>query len=463
MKNLYTIIITLLLCGMAQAQIDNDSITSGPCEAPQFVVYANGTNAYYYWADTDSDTFLIIYRPQSGSAQDNMYEIVNGDEAVITGLLPLTNYITWMAKICDGDTSAIDSAAYFTTGCGTFAAPFEEHFGSTQHCWTLDLAFSVGLDYIYTQNYVSPTLSTNYGYVDTAKAISPVIDVSELTNPYLKFSRIQSEYNGKHKELALYYREYEEDEWHHFGTFITPTGNNDWKTDSVAIPSNSPTLQLGFFSIRNENQQLARISLDDIYVYDGPYCEIVSDVAFAGQSGDTAFIHWVSNNPSGCFVRYRTSSDADWNYIDDVGGYAVITPITSLTHYEVEVTTICDSLVWVPCDFTTEGGTTSLPYFTNFADTADRNWQFDNGTCLNHWTIGSPVMPDSISPIANALFVTQDGATAGYGLDNYYTTVVASKIFNMSDISSVLPPTSLISHLTHSPHRLGTVLCILRP
>ncbi len=130
MKNLYTIIITLLLCGMVQAQIDNDSITSGPCEAPQFVVYANGTNAYYYWSDTGSDTtansdtavstgidtFLIIYRPQSGSAQDNMYEIVNGDEAVITGLLPLTNYITWMAKICDGDTSAIDPAAYFTTG-----------------------------------------------------------------------------------------------------------------------------------------------------------------------------------------------------------------------------------------------------------------------------------------------------------------------------------------------------------
>ena len=422
---------------LVPAAIDNISITPATCDAPQFTVTPVGTRAVFDWQGSVVDTFLIIWRPVFGTTQDNDSLEVVGTTDTLEGLIPNTEYIAWMAKICGSDTSAMFLGTHFTTGCGTYIAPFEEHFGSTQHCWTLDLAFSVGLDYIYTQNYVSPTLSTNYGYVDTAKAISPVIDVSELENPYLKFSRIQNEYNGKHKELALYYRDYEEDEWHPVGTFLTPTGNNDWKTDSVAIPSNSPTLQLGFFSIRNENQQLARISLDDIYVYDGPYCEIVSDVAFAGQSGDTAFIHWVSNNPSGCLVRYRTSSDADWTYIDDIGGYAVITPITSLTHYEVEVTTICDSLVWVPCDFTTEGGTTSLPYFTNFADTADRNWQLDNGTCLNHWTIGSPVMQDGASSMANALFVTQDGATAGYGLDNYYTTIVASKLFSMSDISTV--------------------------
>ena len=84
----------------------------------------------------------------------------------------------------------------YTTGCDTFVAPFEEHFGSNQHCWTLDLAYTVGLDYIYTSNYVSPTISVPYGYVDTTRAISPVIDVSALTNPYLKFSRIHSVYNG---------------------------------------------------------------------------------------------------------------------------------------------------------------------------------------------------------------------------------------------------------------------------
>ena len=419
---------------LVPAAIDNISITPATCDAPQFTVTPVGTRAVLDWQGSVMDTFLIVWRPVSGTSQDNDFLEVVGSSDTLEGLIPNTEYIAWMAKICDGDTSAVYMGTHFTTGCGTYPAPFEETFSAPQHCWTLDLAYTVGLDHIYTSNYVSPTLSINYGYVDTAKAISPVIDVSELDNPYLKFSRTQSEYNGARKDLDIYYREYEEDEWHYMGTFITPTSSGTWKVDSMAIPSHSATLQLGFFSILHGNQQLSRISLDNIYVFDGPDCEIVSDVAFAGQNGDTAYIHWVGNNPSGYYIRYRTSPSQAWLYADDLGGYAVITSLTPVTHYEVEVSTVCDSLVWIPCDFTTEVLATSLPYFTNFSDTADRGWQLINGTCQNHWTMG---VPGGYPQISNALFITNDGTMAGYNLDNFYTTVAASKLFNMSEISTV--------------------------
>ena len=420
---------------LVPAAIDNISITPATCDAPQFTVTIDGTDAIFNWQGAATDSFQIIYRPVSASPQDTVCETVMGNTGTLIGLLPNTEYIAWMAKLCGTDTSAMYLGTPFTTGCGAYVAPFEEHFSTSQHCWTLDPTFSDSFEYIYTTNYVSYTSSpNNFGYFDTARAISPVIDVSELDYPYLKFSRIQSEYDGARKDLDLYYREYEDDDWHYIGTFITPTGSNTWKTDSVAIPSHSATLQLGFFSIQHGESQLSRISLDDIYVYDGPECEVVSDVALAGQSGDTAYIHYVCNNPSGCSVRYRTANFAAWISTYDLGGYAVITPLSSLTDYEVQVTSVCASEEWISYTFTSQVVAVNLPYSTDFSETADRGWMLDNGTCLNHWTMG---VPGGYPQISNALFVTQDDTTAGYGLDNYYTIVVASKMFTMSDISTV--------------------------
>ena len=419
------------------AAIDNITVTPATCDAPQFTVTVEGAHAVFNWQGAPTDTFLLVYRPASESAQSNVYKTVTGSTDTVGGLLSNTEYIAWMAKLCGDDTSAMYMGTHFTTGCGTYPAPFEEHFSDPQHCWTLppQFTFSSFSGYIQTGNYHSST-----GYADTVMAVSPVIDVSHLDHPYLKFSRRQSEYNGEHKDLALYYREDEEDEWHYMGTFVTPTFSNgwyNWKEDSLAIPSYSATLQLGFFSIQHEDQQLATISLDNIYVYDGPGCEVVSDVAFAGQSGDTAYIHWVGASGADRIVRYRPAGEPFWFNTNDLGGYAAIEPLASLTQYEVEVATDCDSLVWIPCTFTSQVLAVGLPYSTDFAETSDRAWELDNGTCLNHWAIGSPLLQDGTAPASNALFVTNNDTTACYGNDNFYTTVVASKRFLMSDISTV--------------------------
>jgi len=421
--------------GNVPAAIDNITITPATCEAPQFTVTIDGTDAILNWQGAATDTFLIVYRLANGGDQDKVYLVVEGDSAILTGLIPNTEYIAWMAKICGNDTSAMYMGTHFITDCGTYIAPFEEHFALNQHCWTLGPGFNLFSNYIYTTNYASYSSGQISGYVDTSWAISPVIDVSALSNPYLKFSRMQNEYNGEHKDLALYYRDYEEDEWHYLGTFITPTDNNVWKEDSLAIPSHSNTMQLGFFSIQHENQQLARVSLDDIYVCEGTTCPPVSDLALSGFHADTAFLHWIAAAGTPYSVRYRPIPDTTWTYINDWGGMAIIEPLASLTDYEVQVSPSCDLQQWVSLSFTSPVLAVNLPYSTNFSDTADRGWQLDNGTCLNYWMMGTPV--GWYDQMASALFVTNDGISPGYSLDHNVTTVSASKKFKMSDISTV--------------------------
>ena len=65
-----------------------------------------------------------------------------------------------------------------------------------------------------------------------------------------------------------------------------------------------------------------------------------------------------------------------------------------------------------------------LPYSTNFGEDADRNWLLNNGSCTNYWTMGSTEYT------SEALFVTQDGNSAGYNISNA-STVTAEKAFFM--------------------------------
>ncbi|MBR3467331.1 MAG: hypothetical protein IKH15_08950 [Bacteroidales bacterium] len=113
---------------LVPAAIDNIAITPATCDAPQFTVTTVGTNAAFSWPGSETDTFLIIYRLASEGTQNSVYKTVTGSMDTIGGLLPNREYIAWMAKICGSDTSAMYLGTHFITGCGTYEAPFEEHF-----------------------------------------------------------------------------------------------------------------------------------------------------------------------------------------------------------------------------------------------------------------------------------------------------------------------------------------------
>jgi len=80
-------------------------------------------------------------------------------------------------------------------------------------------------------------------------------------------------------------------------------------------------------------------------------------------------------------------------------------------------------------NFTTTMVAVNLPYTTDF--TTDQAWELNNGTCTNHWMMGTPSGESQ-----SALFITNDNSSAGYNIGSS-STVMAEKLFYMPSDDSV--------------------------
>lgn len=242
-----------------------------------------------------SNTHLLYYS-QTGDAS-TVCVAFTGSYYELPMLLPNTSYTFWMADICNGDTSTLSSPYPFTTPCGTQTTPYTETFAINADCWSWDNNFfSYQSGYIYT---------TSYSSFSPILAVSPVIDASGLTHPYLRFSHYQPEFQGNHKSAAVYYRNSEQDSWHKLGTYVKPT--TTWVMDSLSLPSNSPTLQIAFEGVGSAYN--TRAQFDNISVYEGPACPVVSEVVMAHEDNGDALITWIGAVNSQYAVRYRALAD----------------------------------------------------------------------------------------------------------------------------------------------------------
>ncbi|MBQ3734171.1 MAG: fibronectin type III domain-containing protein [Bacteroidales bacterium] len=402
------------------AAVDNVSVYASDCWPPSFTLSLDTSAVTFYWQGSPADTFLIVYRPESGTYPDNVYDTVTGSSYAVTGLMPNTPYVAWMARICDGHASALSEAFHFVTPCMTYPTPFVETFATDANCWSWDNNF-----FTYQSGYI---YTTSYNSFSPILAVSPVIDASGLAHPYLRFSHYQPDFQGYHKDVAVYYRDNAQDSWHKLGTYVTPT--TTWVTDSLSLPSNSSTLQLAFEGVGSAYN--TRAQFDNISVYDGPACPVVSEVVSAGtdNNGDVV-VTWIGAPSYSYVVRCKKASDTAWtNYGVVVTEEVTLPSLESLTSYIVEVATLCDTTeaYYIQGTFTTGMAPVDLPYSTDFADTSDQSWVLDNGNCGNHWTMGAP----GVGTLNNALFIAQNYATtAGYNV-SATTNVCAYKTFHTS-------------------------------
>ena len=402
------------------AAVDNISVYASDCWPPSFTLMLDTSAVTFQWQGSPTDTFLIVYRPESGNYSDNVYDTVTGSSYAVTGMIPNTPYVAWMARFCDGHASALSDASHFVTPCMTYIAPFMETFTTDANCWSWDNDFfSLQNGYIYT---------SSYSQQNPILAVSPVINVSGLSHPYLRFLHYQPDFQGYHKNVAVYYRDNAQDSWHKLGTYVRPTAT--WVTDSLALPSNSPTLQLAFEGVGSAYN--TRANFDDICVYDGPACPVVSEIVYAGtDSNGDVIVTWIGAPGYSYDVRYKKASDTAWtNYGGVVTEQVTLPDLESLTSYIVEIATLCDSMeeYHIQGTFTTPLLPVNLPYTTDFSPSSDRKWALDNSTCASYWMMGTP----GTGTWSNALFVTQDGTTAGYN-NNSYSTVCAYKNFNVNE------------------------------
>ena len=400
---------------MAFGSTEVSAKVNDDCFPPLFYISEMDTSIFVVWQDDPTATYLLYYCLTGDT--NTVCLTVTGTQYEFVGLPSNTSFSFWMAKICNGDTSDLSAVHNYTTPCGTFTAPYTETFTTDANCWSWENnSFTLQSGYIYT---------TSYGLYSPILAVSPVIDASGLAHPYLRFSHYQPDFQGNHKSVAVYYRDSDQDSWHKLGTYVKPTA--DWVADSLSLPSNSPTLQIAFEGVGNAYN--TRAQFDNISVYDGPACPVVSEVVMAHEENGNALITWIGVENGQYAVRYRELADTAWVDLGyENADSTLLAGLNPLTDYVVEVAILCDSgMQFIPGEFTTGMAPVSLPYFTSFADTSDQAWILDNGSCINQWMMGAP----GVGTLDNALFIAQHyTTTAGYNVQAT-TNVCAYKTFQM--------------------------------
>ena len=142
----------------------------------------------------------------------------------------------------------------------------------------------------------------------------------------------------------------------------------------------------------------------------------------------------------------ETSADVSWN--GTASSYQIrlnggtpetvtttsktLTGLTAATSYTVEVRAVCENSqsVWKRIEIPA-----TLPYSCDFEASGNNGWTLRNETCTNKWHVGSFTSPAGHS---GSLFISSDGGTtAGYGIVNARSVVVAEKLFQTGTSDSL--------------------------
>ncbi len=102
---------------------------------------------------------------------------------------------------------------------------------------------------------------TDLGLGAVTKLVSPVFDLTGVSNPQLIFWYGQENWSGDQNELKIYYRTAYNQPW--VEIFYDNTNRAEWTTDTLSLPNPSLSYQLAFEGI--DNYGYANV-LDDIYV-----------------------------------------------------------------------------------------------------------------------------------------------------------------------------------------------------
>ncbi len=185
---------------------------------------------------------------------------------VLTGLLPNTTYQFYVRAVCAGSTfSNWSSVTSFTTACESISSfPFNETFeanSTTRGCWTnqqvagnANWTFATGAGGGAITTAFQGTLNARFVSVSgtatpTTRLVSPILNLTGLTTPQLKFHYGQEVWFGDQNTLKVYYRVDQNSSWVEIANY---TGNIAvWTLAELNLPNPSATYQIAFEGINN--------------------------------------------------------------------------------------------------------------------------------------------------------------------------------------------------------------------
>ena len=316
---------------------------------------------------------------------------------VLSGLNSGTNYTFYVQSDCGGSQSTWSGPYNFTTVCGTYTAPFAEHFNSTiiPACWTNTTTpqswlFTTDWPYYGASGVADHTGNGgSFAGVDGSGSAgitgitltSPLINVSSLTSERLRFylfnDNTSSTSLGDEQQLTV-------NLWN--GTAWVPNiyqwayGQNmaGWQEIIVNLVPYAPfsgPIQFQFVVDKGAVDPFYDdMIIDDIYVENVPPCPDPSALA-AVPSTTTASLSWNANGTSAWDLEWKAGAtfvQGTGTTITGVTNPYVLGGLSASTTYSYYVRANCGAHQsnWIgPFAFTTLCLPSSVPFAESFDGT----------------------------------------------------------------------------------------------
>ena len=289
--------------------IDNIAIVENSCPAPENVTCTGvlEEEAVLNW-DTEGAISWVLYYKATSDAEYTEVEVTEVP-FTLTDLTPMTNYTAYVVADCGGELSLASTTISFRTACSTVETfPYFEGFNDVYNvqdaCWSAEVLsgytnWTTSIDGAHG-NYPyegGRCAKINY-FVGESRLSSPVFDLSEMNNPYLKYVVANPEYSGAAAQVVVEYKASPESDWVTLKSYTT--ANETWLLDSVALPSPSETYQIAFKAI---GADAWGASIDAIQVYDSEGepggtdpepepCDAPTDLAVSNITENSADVSW---------------------------------------------------------------------------------------------------------------------------------------------------------------------------
>ncbi|MEX2634091.1 MAG: fibronectin type III domain-containing protein, partial [Balneolales bacterium] len=364
------------------------------------------SEASVYWTSASGAASFIVeydtagFTPGSGNIMTPTDTFVN-----LSGLDANTAYDFYVTQVCGtnpGDTSAVAGPVSFTTECEAVASfPWTETFensSTTRSCWaniyesgTADWTYDIGSSGgaisapfagALNARFVSQSGTNN----PATKLVSPVLDLSGLTNPEVEFYYGQEEWFGDQNTLHVFYRVSPSDPWVLIADYTSEAAV--WTQETLLLPNPSSTYQLAFEGRNNYGR--ANV-LDNVTVQAGPSCPPVTDLTVSNITATEATLSWTpSNSDTSYLVAYDTTGAAfeDMNNVFATSNATLnISGLDASTGYDFYVLGVCgtnvgDTTLVGPETFTTTAACdvpTALSTQNISSDEATATWTAGTG------------------------------------------------------------------------------------
>jgi hypothetical protein len=262
------------------------------------------TTATISWQDNDpTHNAWNVYYKSENETNYNFVTVTNQTSLTLTELSLYTFYYVYVRTNCGDEESYSTDTIRFQTHCeGVEEFPYFVGFEDQDlSCWviegnrgndwkTLSLAESnAQIPIAYEGNQI---LCFEAEDGNNSIVASPIFNLSELEQPYVKF-RYYISLNADYGEgFSLYYRENQSSEWINLKNYTTAT--MDWILDSLSLPNPTSSYQIAFKVLGD--YPLA-VSLDALSVYDlGSIGDgALSDVENANELQATIFPNPANN------------------------------------------------------------------------------------------------------------------------------------------------------------------------